>query len=85
MEPDIYCEKEKNNKKDCFCAWIIFGLVAIILSFFIGVLVADLTTIVTVIGTGGIVALLITLVVLLVISGINVVCCKKNDKKKYCC
>ena len=43
MEPhvEIYCKKDR--KKDCSCLWLIVGVVAIALAFFVGVLVAALT------------------------------------------
>lgn len=80
-------DKEKNRKKDslCFCMWLIVGIVSIVLSFFIGILVAALTTILSILGIGGIVTLIIILAVLLLIAIINVICCKRNDRKKYGC
>ena len=90
MEPhvEVYYKKEKDrdSKKDCSCLWIIVALVAIALSFFVGVLVAALTGIIATLGVGAIIALVIVLAVLLVIAIINVICCKKGDKKKkHCC
>ena len=83
MEPqvEIYCKKEKDRKKDCSCLWLILALVAIALSFFVGVLVAALTGIVATLGIGAIIALIVILAVLLVIAIINVICCLKKDKK----
>lgn len=83
MEPNE--EYRKDRRKDCFCLWLIVAIVAIVLSFFIGVLVAGLTAILTILGIGGIVTLVIALVVILIIAIINAICCKKNDKKKHCC
>ena len=83
MEQNI--EMYPRRKKDCFCLWLIVSIVAIVLSFFIGVLFAALTTIIDTIGIGGIIALLITLVVLFIITLINAICCKKLDRKNYCC
>ena len=60
-------------------------IVAIALAFFVGVLVAALTTIITTIGVGAIIGLIIALAVLLVIAIINVICCKKIDKKRNYC
>ena len=88
MEPqvEIYCKKEKDRKKDCSCLWLIVALVAIALSFFVGVLVAALTAIITTLGIGAIITLIIALAVLLIVAIINVICCLKRDKKKhYCC
>ena len=75
----------KDRKKDCFCFWLIATIVAIALSFFIGVLVAALTAIVATLGIGGIVTLIIALAILLVIAIINVICCRKIDKRRNCC
>lgn len=87
MEPnvEIYCRKEKNTKKDCSCLWLILGIVAIVLSFFIGLLVAATTAILATLTVGILIALVIILAVLLVLVIINVICCKKNDKRKNCC
>ena len=87
MEPNIevYYKKDEEKRKDCSCLWIILSLIAVALSFFVGVLITALTGIVATIGIGGIIALIVILVILLIISIINVICCKKNDKKKYCC
>ena len=87
MEPnvEIYCRKEKNVKKDCSCLWLIVGIIAVILSFFIGLLVGATTGILGILTVGILVSLVIILVVLLIISIINVICCKKYDKKKNCC
>ena len=85
MEPhvEIYCKKEK--RKDCSCLWLILAVVAVALAFFVGVLVAALTEIITTLGIGAIITLIVALAVLLVIAIINVICCKKNDKRKDCC
>lgn len=85
MEPEVevYCKKEK---KDCNCLWLITAIIAVVLSFFIGVLVTSLTSIATLLGTGALVALIISLIILLIIAIISLLCCKKNtDKKKKCC
>ena len=86
MEPNMEtcCKKEKTCK-NCFCLWLIVEIVAIILSFFIGVLVAATTGIITALGIGVIIALVIELAVLLIISIITLICCKKSDNKKNCC
>ena len=88
MEPqlEIYCKKEKDRKKDCSCLWIIVTIIAIALSFFVGVLVAALTGIIATLGIGAIIALVVVLAVLLIVAIINVICCKKNDRRKcdYC-
>lgn len=86
MEPqvEIYCKKE-NRRKDCSCLWLILALVAIALSFFVGALVAALTGFVAILGIGAVAVLIIALVVLLIIAIINVICCKKNNKRKDCC
>ncbi len=86
MEPqvEIYCKKE-NRRKDCSCLWLILALVAIALSFFVGALVAALTGFVAILGIGAVAVLIIALVVLLIIAIINVICCKKNNKRRDCC
>ena len=85
MEPhvEIYCKKEK--RKDCSCLWLIAGVVAVALAFFVGVVVAALTGIIATLGIGAIIAIIVALAVLLVIAIINVICCKKNDRRKDCC
>ena len=87
MEPNIevYYKKDECRKIDCSCSWLIPSLVAVALSFFVGVLVAALTGIIDTLTVGGIIALVIILAVLLVITIINVICYIRNDKKKYCC
>ena len=87
MEPqvEVYYKKDRDRKKDCSCLWLIVALVAIALSFFVGVLVAALTGIIATLGIGAIIALVIILAVLLVIAIINALCCKKEDRKKKCC
>lgn len=86
MEPNvqIFYKKDKDKKKDCSCLWLIVAIVSIVLSFFIGVLVTFFTPILDILGIGVIISLIITLVVLLVIAIINVICCKRNDRKKCC-
>ncbi len=86
MEPqvEIYCKKE-NRRKDCSCLWLILALVAIALSFFVGALVAALTGFVATLGIGAVAVLIIALAVLFIIAIINVICCKKNNKRKDCC
>lgn len=83
MEPEVYCKKEK--KKDCCCSWLIVAFVGIAVSFFTGVLVAALTTILTILGEGGIIAIIVALGVLLIVSLINAICCKKDNKHDHCC
>lgn len=85
MEPnvEIYCKKE--SKKDCSCLWLILAIVAITLSFFLGILFAAITEIVGIIGIGAIITLIIALGVLLLITAINVICCNKKNKRKHCC
>lgn len=85
MEPDLERYYKKQNKNKCFCSWIIFTIIAIVLSFFVGVLVAGLTTILSVLGIGVIIALIIAFIMLLVISIINIICCKKIERKKDFC
>ena len=85
MEPHVEVYYKKERKKDCFCLWLIVALVAIALSFFAGVLVAALTAIITTLGVGAIITLIIALAVVLIVAIINVICCKKNDRKKDCC
>lgn len=86
MEPNEVCyKKEKCKNNDCFCLELIVTIVAIALAFFVGVLVAALTGIIATIGVGAIIGLIIALAVLLVIAIINVICCKKNDKKRNYC
>lgn len=81
---DCYYKKEKDRKKECSCLWIIVAILSVILSFFVGILIESLVAIVATLGIGAIVALIIILIVLLIIALINVICCKKNDKKKCC-
>ncbi len=85
-EIDIYC-KDHCKKKDCTCLYIITSLIALILFFFIGVLVQSLVGIVAALTLGAVIVLLITLLILLIISLILLFCCKKSNKKKkcYCC
>ena len=87
MEPNIevFCKKDEYKRKDCTCLWIVLSLVAVALSFFVGVLVSALTGIVDTISVGGIIALVVILSILLVIAIINVICCIKNAYKKNCC
>jgi len=83
MEPEeVYYKKDRKN--NCFCIWIIGAIIAIVLSFFVGVLVAELTTIIATLGIGAIIALIVILAVLLIIAIINLICCKKPEKKKCC-
>lgn len=87
MEPkvEVYYKKEKDCKKDCGCLGLVVAIVAIVLAFFIGVLVAALTGIVATITVGGLIAIVVALAVTLLVAIINAICCKKDDKKKYCC
>lgn len=85
MEPqvEIYCKKDR--KKDCSCLWIILGVIAVALSFFVGALVAALTGFVVLLGIGAVAVLIIALIILLIIAIVNLICCKKSNKKKCCC
>ena len=89
MEPhvEVYYKKEKDRegRRNCSCLWLIVGIVAIALAFFVGVLVAALTAIITTLGVGAIIAIVVVLAVLLVVALISVICCKKDDRKKKCC
>ena len=87
MEPnvEIYCRKEKYAKKECSCMWLILGIVTIVLSFFIGLLVAATTAILDTLTVGILIALVVILTVILLLTIITVICCSKNDKKKNCC
>ena len=90
MEPhvEVYYkkDKEKDRRKDCSCLWLILAVVGIALAFFVGVLVAALTAIITTLGVGAIIALVVILAVLLLVGIIALICCKKDDKKKkHCC
>lgn len=84
METNVEICYKKDRKKD-YCLYLILGIIAIVLSFFIGVLVAGLTGIFAALGLGAIVALIIALAVLLIVGVIAIICCKKDDKKKFCC
>lgn len=85
MEPqvEIYCKKPQ--KKDCLCLWIILAVIAIILSFFLGALVATLGGIISILSLGAVIVLIIVLTILLIINIIALICCRKNNNKKYCC
>lgn len=85
MEPniEIYCKKD--SKRDCSCLWLIVAVVAVVLAFFVGVLVAALTEIIATISVGAIITLVIALGVLLLIALINVICCKKRCRRRECC
>ena len=87
MEPqvEIYCKKEKDKRKDCTCLWIIIAVIAILLSFFIGVLVGTLLGIIGLIGIGYVIVLVIVLAILLLIALIALWCCRKKNKKRECC
>lgn len=87
MEPqvEVYYKKEKDRKKDCSCLFLIVAIVAIVLSFFVGALIAALTGFVTTLGVGAVVVLIIALVILLIITIINVICCKRNSRRRDCC
>ena len=86
METNIEVYSKNDKKINCCCLWIVLGMVIAVLTFFIGLLVAATTGILTSLGTAAIIALVIILSVLLVIAIINVLCCKTMDqKKKYCC
>ena len=63
MESDIevFYKKDNCRRKDCSSLWIILSIVAITLSFFVGVLVGALTGIIATIGVGGIIAIIILL------------------------
>lgn len=86
MEPqvEIYCKKD-DKKKNCSCLWLILAIIAVVLSFFVGALVAALTGFVATLGIGAVAVLIIALVLLLIIAIISVICCKKGNRKKYCC
>ena len=73
MEPkvEVYYKKEKDCKRDCCCLGLIVAVVAVVLAFFVGVLVAALTEIIATIGVGAIITLVIALGVLLLIALIN--------------
>jgi len=85
MEPNVEVYYKKDCRKNCCCLFLIVGLVAAVLAFFIGVLVAALTGIITTITVGGLIAIVVALAVAFIVSIINAICCKKDDKKKYCC
>lgn len=87
MEPkvEVYYKKEKDCKRNCCCLGLVVALIAIVLSFFVGVLVAALTGIIATITVGGLIAIIVALAVALLVAIINAICCKTNDKKKYCC
>lgn len=85
MEPNVEVYYKKDNRKDCCCLGLIVTIIAIALSFFVGVLVAALTGIIATITVGGLIAIIVALAVALIVAIINAICCKKEDKKKYCC
>ena len=85
LNEDIYYKKEKDRKKDCSGLWFIVTILAIILSFFVGVLIAEITSILPILGISGVIALIIVFSVLLIIAIISLIYCKKSNKKKYCC
>ena len=84
MEPqvEIYCKKEC-KKKDCSCSWLVLAIVFIVLAFFVGALVAELTGFVATLTTGAVIVLIIALALLAIIAIVNLICCK-NKKKYYC-
>ena len=85
MEPNVEIYYNKDKKENCFCLLITTALIAIVLSFFVGVLVAATTEIVAPLALGAIIALVVAFTVLLIIAIISIICCKKNEKQKYCC
>ena len=85
MEPKVEVYYKKDGRKNCCCLYLIVGLVAAVLAFFIGVLVAALTGIITTITVGGLIAIVVALAVAFIVAVINTICCKLTDKKKFCC
>ena len=85
METNIEIYPKKDKKTNCSCLWIILAIVGSVLTFFIGLFVAAISSILEGLGTPVIVALIIILMLLLIISIINVICCKCGNRKKYFC
>ena len=85
MEQNVEIYYKKDKKESCFCSWIIAAIIAIVLSFFVGVLVAATTEIIATLALGAIIALVVAFAVLLVVAIVGIICCKKSDKQKYCC
>lgn len=82
---DVYCKIDKNKRKNCCCIWIITAILAVVLSFFVGLLVSAVTGILEALGTAVLIAFVVISAILLVISIIALLCCKSNTKKNSCC
>lgn len=87
MEPDVevYCKKEKCKKNTCSCLNLIAAILAIALSFFVGVLVSAITAIIDTLAIGAIIALVVVFAILLIVTIISIICCKKENNQKYFC
>lgn len=75
---DVYCKVNNNRRRD-LRYWLITAIVAVILAFFVGLLVAATTGVLTTLGTAVIISLVIILSVLLLIGIISILYRRLND------
>ena len=77
MEPQVDICFKKDKKRKC-CIDLVIFIILILLAFVAGLLVGNLTTLVTFLGTGAIILFLATLAIMLIIRVIMLLC---NNKK----
>ena len=82
---DVYCKIDKCKRKNCCCIWIITAIIAVVLAFFIGLLVSAVTGILAALGTPVLIAFVVLLAIILIISIIALICCKNSGTKNICC
>ena len=76
MEPQVdVCFKR--NKRRC-CMDLIIFILSVVIAFIIGLIIGNLTTLVTFLGIGAIVLFLATLLIILIVRIIMMICCRNK-------
>lgn len=79
MEPQVDICFKKDKKRKC-CIDLVIFIISILLTFGIGLIIGNLTGLVTFLGIGAIVLFLSTLLLILIIRIIMIIC-----NKRKCC
>ena len=79
MEPQVDICFKKDKKKKC-CIDLIIFIISILLAFVAGLLIGNLTGLVTFLGTGAIALFIATLLIFLIVRVIMLIC-----NKNKCC
>ena len=76
MEPQVDVCFKRNKTRKC-CMDLVIYIISIVVGFMVGLIIGNLTTLVTFLGIGAIVLFLATLLIIVIVRIIMMICCNK--------